>query len=72
MREYYKTIALKTVNETSCCAPNYCSQKTIKIPLFKNVEFRLGEIENLPVSDGFIDVIMSNYITYDWRNDREK
>ena len=39
-------------------------QKTIKIPLFKNVEFRLGEIENLPVSDGFIDVIMSNYITF--------
>jgi SAM-dependent methyltransferase len=29
---------------------------------FKNVEFRLGEIENLPVADGVIDVIISNCV----------
>ncbi len=29
---------------------------------FKNVEFRLGEIENLPVADNSIDVIMSNCV----------
>ena len=28
----------------------------------KNVEFRLGEIEHLPVADGSIDVIMSNCV----------
>ncbi len=28
----------------------------------KNVEFRLGEIENLPVADGVIDVIISNCV----------
>ncbi len=27
-----------------------------------NVEFRLGEIENLPVADGFVDVIISNCV----------
>ena len=29
---------------------------------FRNVEFRLGEIENLPVADGSVDVIMSNCV----------
>jgi SAM-dependent methyltransferase len=29
---------------------------------FKNVEFRLGEIENLPVADGTADVIISNCV----------
>ncbi len=29
---------------------------------YKNVEFRLGEIENLPVADGLIDVIISNCV----------
>ncbi len=29
---------------------------------YKNVEFRLGEIENLPVEDGIIDVIISNCV----------
>lgn len=29
---------------------------------FKNVEFRLGEIENLPVADNTIDVILSNCV----------
>lgn len=29
---------------------------------FSNVEFRLGEIENLPVADGIIDVIISNCV----------
>ena len=29
---------------------------------FANVEFRLGEIENLPVADGIVDVIISNCV----------
>jgi SAM-dependent methyltransferase len=29
---------------------------------FKNVEFRLGEIENLPVADGIADIIISNCV----------
>ncbi|MCG2789192.1 MAG: arsenite methyltransferase [Actinomycetia bacterium] len=29
---------------------------------FPNVEFRLGEIENLPVADGIIDIIISNCV----------
>jgi len=29
---------------------------------YKNVEFRLGEIENLPVADNFVDVIISNCV----------
>lgn len=29
---------------------------------YKNVEFRLGEIENLPVADNIIDVIISNCV----------
>jgi ubiquinone/menaquinone biosynthesis C-methylase UbiE len=28
----------------------------------KNVEFRLGEIENLPVADNAIDVVISNCV----------
>ncbi len=29
---------------------------------YKNVEFRLGEIENLPVADNFVDVAISNCV----------
>lgn len=29
---------------------------------YENVEFRLGEIENLPVADNFVDVIISNCV----------
>ncbi|MEO0273442.1 MAG: arsenite methyltransferase [candidate division WOR-3 bacterium] len=29
---------------------------------YKNVEFRLGEIENLPVADNFVDVVISNCV----------
>lgn len=29
---------------------------------YKNVEFRLGEIENLPVADGIADVVISNCV----------
>ncbi|MEM3400240.1 MAG: arsenite methyltransferase [Candidatus Micrarchaeia archaeon] len=29
---------------------------------YKNVEFRLGEIENLPVSDSSVDVVLSNCV----------
>jgi ubiquinone/menaquinone biosynthesis C-methylase UbiE len=36
-------------------------QNTVKAG-FKNVEFRLGEIENLPVADNSVDVIISNCV----------
>ncbi|MCF8024964.1 MAG: arsenite methyltransferase, partial [Desulfobacteraceae bacterium] len=29
---------------------------------FKNLDFRLGELENLPVADGIVDVIISNCV----------
>jgi len=29
---------------------------------YKNVEFRLGEIDNLPVADNYIDLIISNCV----------
>jgi len=29
---------------------------------YKNVEFRLGEIENLPVADNYVDVVISNCV----------
>jgi SAM-dependent methyltransferase len=29
---------------------------------FENVEFRLGEIENLPVADGSVDIVISNCV----------
>lgn len=29
---------------------------------FENVEFRLGEIENLPVADGCVDIVISNCV----------
>lgn len=29
---------------------------------YRNVEFRLGEIENIPVADNFVDVVMSNCV----------
>lgn len=29
---------------------------------YENVEFRLGEIENLPIADGFVDAIISNCV----------
>lgn len=29
---------------------------------FSNVDFRLGELENLPVADSFVDVIISNCV----------
>ncbi len=29
---------------------------------YKNVEFRLGEVENLPVADGSIDIVVSNCV----------
>lgn len=29
---------------------------------YRNVEFRLGEIENLPVADGVVDVVISNCV----------
>lgn len=33
-----------------------------KLGSYKNVEFRAGEIENLPVEDGSIDVVISNCV----------
>lgn len=38
------------------------AEKTAKENMYKNVEFRLGEIENLPVKDNTIDVIISNCV----------
>ena len=38
------------------------ARENIKKSRFTNVEFRLGEIENLPVADGSVDVIISNCV----------
>lgn len=38
------------------------AEKIAKENRYKNVEFRLGEIENLPVEDNTIDVIISNCV----------
>jgi SAM-dependent methyltransferase len=38
------------------------SRRNAKEAGFGNVEFRLGEIENIPVADGVIDVIISNCV----------
>jgi SAM-dependent methyltransferase len=38
------------------------ANKTAQRDGYKNVEFRLGEIENLPVKDNSIDVIISNCV----------
>ncbi|MGE7932033.1 arsenite methyltransferase [Viridibacillus arvi] len=38
------------------------ARKNAEKPQFKHVEFRLGEIENLPVADRSVDVIMSNCV----------
>ncbi|MBF0106128.1 MAG: arsenite methyltransferase [Deltaproteobacteria bacterium] len=38
------------------------ARKNVEKTAFKNVEFRLGEIENLPVADGAVDVILSNCV----------
>lgn len=29
---------------------------------YRNVEFRLGEIEHLPIADGTVDAVISNYV----------
>lgn len=38
------------------------AEKIAKENRYKNVEFRLGEIENLPVKDNTVDVIISNCV----------
>ncbi len=38
---------------------------------YKNVEFRLGEIENLPVADNSVDIIISNCVI-NLSNDKER
>lgn len=38
------------------------SRQNAKKAGFKNVDFRLGELENLPVADGIVDVIISNCV----------
>ncbi len=38
------------------------SRRLAKKEKYKNVEFRLGEIENLPVADSTVDVIISNCV----------
>jgi len=38
------------------------SRQIAKEHKYRNVEFRLGEIENLPVADNYVDVIVSNCV----------
>ncbi len=38
------------------------SRKNAEIGGYKNVEFRLGEIEHIPTSDSSVDIIMSNCV----------
>ena len=38
------------------------ARETAKKYDFKNVEFRLGEIENLPVESNFVDLVVSNCV----------
>jgi arsenite methyltransferase len=40
----------------------YKARENVRKGGYKNVEFRLGEIENLPVADNTIDVIISNCV----------
>ena len=47
------------------------SRKTAKKYGYNNVEFRLGEIENLPIEDNSIDVIISNCVI-NLSSDKEK
>lgn len=38
------------------------ARKIAKKEGYKNIEFRLGEIENLPVADNYVDVVISNCV----------
>jgi ubiquinone/menaquinone biosynthesis C-methylase UbiE len=38
------------------------ARETVTKGKYQNVEFRLGEIENLPVADGTVDVVISNCV----------
>ncbi|SHJ86815.1 Methyltransferase domain-containing protein [Hathewaya proteolytica DSM 3090] len=38
------------------------ARKNAKLHRYRNVDFRLGEIENLPVADNTVDVIISNCV----------
>jgi len=38
------------------------ARKNAEESAYNNIEFRLGEIENLPVADGIVDVIISNCV----------
>ena len=38
------------------------SRRLAKENRFRNVEFRLGEIENLPIADNTADVVISNCV----------
>jgi arsenite methyltransferase len=38
------------------------SRRNAKKAVLGNVDFRLGELENLPVADGIVDVIISNCV----------
>lgn len=38
------------------------SRRLAKENRFRNVEFRLGEIENLPIADNTVDVVVSNCV----------
>ena len=47
------------------------ARENVKKGGYKNVEFRLGEIENLPVEDNSIDVVISNCVI-NLSHDKEK
>ena len=38
------------------------ARENAKQASYRNVEFRLGEIENLPVADNYVDVVISNCV----------
>lgn len=38
------------------------ARENVRKGKYKNVEFRLGEIENLPVADGIVDIVICNCV----------
>jgi SAM-dependent methyltransferase len=46
----------------TCALPIYRARNNARKGNYTNVEFRLGEIENLPAADNSVDVIISNCV----------
>lgn len=38
------------------------ARENVKSSGFRNIEFRLGEIEHLPVADNYVDIVISNCV----------